>query len=65
MDWLCEKLDTGRALLESQVRLFNDDELHKDPFKIFPENMVDALVFKVIDIDEDEDIDINWYWIDI
>ena len=41
------------------MRLFDDDELHKDPFEIFLENMVDAPVFKVMGIDENEDIDIN------
>ena len=39
---------------------FNDDELHKGPFDISSEGMVDAApVFSVIDIDEDQDIDID------
>ena len=33
------------------MRLFNDDELHKDPFEIFPEDVVGAApVFNVIDL---------------
>ena len=43
-----------RVLLESRMRFFNDDELHKDPFNISSEDMVDAApVFNVIDIDEE------------
>ena len=40
--------------------LFNDDEFHKDPFEIYPKDMVNAApAFSVIGIDEDEDIDIE------
>ena len=40
------------------MRLFNDDELHKNTLEISPEGMVDAApVFNIIDIDKDEDID--------
>ena len=53
------KIRYRQSVIGKQMRLFNDGELHKDPFEIFRENMVDAPVFKVIDIDEDEDIDIN------
>lgn len=71
MDWFPvlikgTKCKIGRALLESQMRLFNVDELHKDPFEISPKDMVNVIpTFNVIDIDEDEDIDIDWSLIDI
>ena len=42
------------------MRLFNVDELHKDPFEISPKDMVNVIpTFNVIVIDEDEDIDID------
>lgn len=42
------------------MRLFNVDELHKDPFEISPKDMVNVIpTFNVIDIHEDEDIDID------
>ena len=48
--------------MESQKRLFNGDELHKDPFEISAEDMVDAApVFNVINVNEVVDIDIDWY----
>ena len=52
-----KKCKADLALLGSQIKLFNDDELHKDHFEISPEQMVDAaLVFNESNINEDEHI---------
>ena len=55
-----KKCEAGRVLLESLMWLFTDKKLHKDPFKIYPEDMVDAVpLFNIIDEEEDDDIDID------
>ena len=46
-------IEAGRALLESKMRLFTDNKLHKDPF----ENA--APLFNIINEEEDDDIDID------
>ena len=53
-----EKYEAGKALWESQMCLLSDNKLHKDPFAISPEDMVDtAPLFNIIDEEEDDDIE--------
>ena len=42
------------------MQLFTDNKLHKDPFEISPEDVVDAApLFNIIDEEKDDDIDID------
>ena len=50
-----KKCEPGKAMLENQLKIFNDITLQDDPFVISGQDIVEAVpIFHIIDEDDDE-----------